>query len=244
MNQPGRLISRMESVADGFCGSSAIAGAAAVAENSSPDSCYAEKAVAVIRDAFAEGVAYGVESVFMEAVEEISSFASEGVSLSLAAAAVLGDEVWVYSIGTCRVFLSAADSRGSGHVVDIECKGIKRFKLKAGQSIILLTNGLGKLMGSVAAWKYSSRCGKPLSFCLSEMIRETRIRFGEKGGSAAIVRSCADSGRMTLPGRKYLVYLLVFLLAASAGVLTLCHDSEEKDAPVRTDSVIIVMPLD
>ncbi len=251
MNQPGRLISRMESVADGFHGSSAIAGVAAVAENSSPDSGFAESAVVVVRDAFAEGVAYGVEDVFTEAIDEINTFAREGGcdGFSLAAAAVLGDEVWVYSRGTCRIFLSGADSGGSNseNVVNLAGDGIRHLRLKPGQSIILLTNGLRKLLGSVAARKYSSRCGKSLSFCLSEMIRETRIRFRKKGGSAAAVRLCADSGRMSLPGRKHLAYSFAFVLAAAAAVLTLCLSSEEKNATVRTDSVLteeIVMPLD
>ena len=251
MSQPGRLISRMESVADGFRGSSAIAGAAAVAENSSPDSCYAQKAVAIVRDAFAEGVAYGVENVFMEAIDEINAFAREEVfdSLSLAAAVVLGNEVWVYSSGTCQVFLSGADtgSRGSENVVDIKDKGIRRLVLKPGQSIILLTSGLKKLMGSAAARKYSSRCSKPLSFCLSEMISETRIRFRKKGGSAAAVRLCAYSRRISLPGRKYVAYSIVLLLAVAAAVLALCLSSGEADSLIRTDSTSedeVVMPLD
>ena len=251
MNQPGRLISRMESIADGFHGSSAIAGAAAVAENESSDSCYAQKAVAIVRDAFAEGVAYGVENVFREAIDEINAFAPEEVfdSLSLAAAVVLGNEVWVYSRGTCQVILSGADtgSRGAENVVDIEDKGIRRLVLKPGQSIILLTSGLRKLMGSAAARKYSSRCSKPLSFCLSEMISETRIRFRKKGGSAAAVRLCADAGRISLPGRKYAVYSLALLLAVAAAVLALCLGSKEADSLIRTDSTSegeVVMPLD
>ena len=251
MNQPGRLISRMESVADGFHGSSAIAGAVSVAENSSPDSCYAEKAVAIVRDAFAEGVAYGVENVFMEAIDEINAFAGEGVcdSLSLAAAAVLGNEVWVYSSGTCQVFLSGADTGGSDseNVVDIEENRIGHLILQPGQSIILLTSGLRKLMRSAAARKYSSRCSKPLSFCLSEMISETRIRFRKKGGSAAAVRLCVDSRRTTLFGRKYLACILAFMIAVAAAVLTLCSGSGEKGSLVRTDSTSeseVVMPLD
>ena len=251
MNQPGRLISRMESIADGFHGSSAIAGAAAVAENKSSDTCYAQKAVAIVRDAFAEGVAYGVENVFREAIDEINAFAREEVfdSLSLAAAVVLGNEVWVYSRGTCQVFLSGADtgSRGAENVVDIEDKGIRRLVLKPGQSIILLTSGLRKLMGSAAARKYSSRCSKPLSFCLSEMISETQIRFRKKGGSAAAVRLCADAGRISLPGRKYAVYSLALLLAVAAAVLALCLGSKEADSLIRTDSTSegeVVMPLD
>ncbi len=241
----------MESVADGFCGSSAIAGAAAVAENISPDSCYAQKAVAIVRDAFAEGVAYGVENVFMEAIDEINAFVREEEidSLSLAAAVVLGDEVWVYSNGACQVFLSGADtgSRGSENVVDIKDKGIRRLVLKPGQSIILLTSGLKKLIGSAAARKYSSRCSKPLSFCLSEMIGETRIRFRMKGGSAAAVRCCADSRRINLPGRKYVAYSLALLLAVAAAVLVLCLSSEEADSLIRTDSTSegeVVLPLD
>lgn len=251
MNQPGRLVSRMESVADGFHGSSAIAGAASVAENSSADSCFAEKAVAIVRDAFAEGVAYGVENVFREAIDEINAFAGEGVcdSLSMAAAAVLGNEVWVYSSGTCQVFLSGADTGGSDSegVVNVEGRVIKHFILKPGQSIILLTSGLRKLMGSPVARKHSARCGKPLSYCLSEMISETRIKFRKKGGSAAAVRLCSDSRRMRLPGRKYLAYILAFMIAVAAAVLTLCRSSDNADSLIRTDSTSeneVVMPLD
>ncbi len=249
MNQPGRLISRMESVADGFQGSSAIAGAASVAENNSPDSCFAEKAVAIVRDSFAEGVAYGVENVFMEAIDEINAFAREGASdsLSLAAAAALGNEVWVYSKGTCQIFLSGVDTDGRGSVVDIEGTGISHLVLKPGQSIILLTSGLRKLMGSAAARKHSSRCSKPLSFCLSEMISETRIRFRKKGGSAAAVRLCTNSRRMSLPGRKHLVCILILIFSVAAALLTLCLGSGEKDSLIKADSASeseVVMPLD
>ncbi len=251
MNQPGRLISRMESIADGFHGSSAVAGATAVAENSSPDFSYAEKAVSVVRDAFAEGVVYGVEDVFMEAVDEINTFAREGGCdpLSMAAAAVLGDEVWVYSSGTCRAFLSGIDSGGRSpeNILDLSSEEVRYIRLKPGQSIILLTSSLRMLMGSSSVQKYSLRCDKPLSFCLSGMISETRIRFRKKGGSAAAVRLCTDSRRMSLPGRKYLPYLLAFLIAVASVVLTLCRSSEEKVAPIRTDSVFtgeVVMPLE
>ncbi len=251
MNQPGRMISRMESLADGFHGSSAVAGAIVVAENNSSDSSYGEKAVAIVRDAFAEGVAYGVADVLMEAVGEINSFVSDEkrVLFSLAAAAILGDEVWIYTSGTCLAFLSGADSdgRGSGNVVDLTCEGIRHLRLKPAQSIILLTGSLGKQVGSFAAQKFSSSCRKPLSFCLSEMIRETRIRFRKKGGSAAAIRLYADSGRLGLPGRKYLAYFLVLLLAVTAAVLALSHSNKKNDVLIRTDSAFaeeIVMPLD
>lgn len=253
MNQPGRLISSMGSVADGFHGSSVIAGTVCVAENDSPDSCYPQKAVAIVRDAFAEGVAYGVESVFIEAIDEINAFAGDGIGepLSMAAAAVLGDEVWVYSMGTCLVFLSGAQTGGrdSEGIVNVEDRVIKHFVLKPGQSIILLTSGLRKLMGSVVAGKHSSRCSRPLSFCLSEMISETRIKFRKKGGSAAAVRLCTGSVRMSLPGRKYLAYSisLIIAVAVAAVLLTLCRSSGENGSPVRADSIPeeeIVMPLD
>ncbi len=253
MNQPGRLISSMESVADGFHGSSAIAGAVSVAENSSPDSRYAQKAVAIVRDAFAEGVAYGVENVFMETIDEINAFAGEGVRnpLSLAAAAVLGDEVWVYSMGTCKVFLSGAQrgGRDSEGAVNVEDRVIKHFILKPGQSIILLTSGLRKLIGSAVAGKRAASCSRPLSFCLSEMISETRIKFRKKGGSAAAVRLCTGSRRMSLPGRKYLAYItaLIIAVAVAAVLLALCRSSGGNDSLIRADSIPedeIVMPLD
>ncbi|MEN8209970.1 MAG: hypothetical protein ABFR50_12045, partial [Candidatus Fermentibacteria bacterium] len=165
MNQPGRLKSRMASAADGFHGSPAIAGAVSIAGNSSPDSIYAQKAVAIVRDAFAEGVAYGVENVFREAIDEITAFTGKGVtdSISLAAAAVLGDEVWVYSMGTCQVFLSGTDKGGMerDNAVRVDGKGINHLVLRPGQTIILLTSGLCKLMETAETGKHFSRCGKP-----------------------------------------------------------------------------------
>ncbi len=250
LNQPGRILSRMESIADGFHGSSAIAAAAAVAENSSHDSGYAEKAVAFLRDAFAEGVAYGVEDVFRDAVDEIESLTPDGeyTSFSFAAAAVLGDEVWVCSRGTCRIFLSgAADSteRNYRNVMDLSGKGITSLKLQPGQSVILLTYGLRKLMGSAAALKNASRCRKSLRFCLTEMIRETRIRFRKKGGSAAAVRLCSNTTRINMPRTRYLVYLLAFVLASAAGLI-LCQNNGERGSQIESDSGSageVVMPL-
>jgi hypothetical protein len=241
----------MESFADGFQGSTAIASVTAVAENRSQNSDCAENAVAVLRDTFAEGVAYGVVDVLKDAIDEINAVALEGDQdpCSLAAAAVLGDEVWVYSTGTCRAFMSGAESGGRGleKVVDLSSHGIEYFKLKPGQSIIIVTHGLRKLMGSAAALSYSSRCKKPLSFCLSEMVRETRIRFRKKGGSVAAVRLCIGSSRMNLPVRKLVICLFAAVLAVVSAFFIFCYMSEENNANIQADSSFTdetVMPLD
>ena len=251
MNQPGRLTTRMESYADGFQGSTAIASVTAVAENSLQDSSCAENAVATLRDAFAEGVAYGVVDVLKDAIDEISAASSEGDRncCSLATAAVLGDEVWVYSSGTCRAFMSCADSGGRKFekIVDLSSQGIKYFRLKPGQSIIIVTHGLRKLIGSTVAMSYSARCKKPLSFCLSEMVKETRIRFRKKGGSAAAVRLCIGSARINLPGGKLVICFLAAVIAIVSAFLILCYRSEDKNVDIRQDSLFTVetvMPLD
>jgi len=250
MNQPGRLRSKMESYADGFIGSPAIAGIAAVAENRSQNPCIAENAVAIVRDAFAEGVAYGISDVLQDAIDEICSDVSDGtVSCSIATAAVLGDEVWVYSTGTCHAFMTDADSGGTGFkdVVDLSDKGIRYIRLKPGQSIILVTHGLRKLMGSSVSLNYTSLCGKPLSFCLSEMVRETRIKFRKKGGSAAAVRLCTGSPRVHLPWRRIVICFSAAVLAVALALLIFCRKSEENRADDQADSsltVETVMPLE
>lgn len=251
MNQPGRLVSKMKSYADGFRGSTAIAGVAAVAENRLQDSGRAENAVAILRDAFAEGVAYGVEDVLKDAIDEIGVTASEEDrdSCSLAAAAVLGDEVWVYSTGSCRAFMSGTDSggRGFGNIVDLSSQGIEYFRLKPGQSIIIVTHGLRKLIGSTAALSYSARCKKPLTFCLSEMIKETRIRFRKNGGSAAAVRLCIDSPRINLPGRKLVICFSAAVIAVVFAFLIFCYWSKDTNEDIQADSLFkveTVMPLD
>jgi hypothetical protein len=248
-NQPGRVPSIMDSIADGFLGSSAIAAAAVVGENARPGSGYAEKAIAVFRDAFAEGVAYGVEDVFADAVSEIEAMLRDAGSdsFSLAAAAAIGNEVWVYSRGTCLVFLSGVDSDGGyqNSVTELSGMEIQHLILKPGHSIILLSYTLRKLMRSVTAVRYSARCRKPLSVCLSDMISETRIRFRKKGGSAAAVRLCSNSRRIKLPGKRFWLLLITITLAAAA-VFTLCLDTGDRSAPAGTDTLRmdeVVMPL-
>jgi hypothetical protein len=250
INQPGRLRSRMESYADGFIGSTAIAGIAAVAENRPQSTCSAEKAVSVVRDAFAEGVAYGISDVLKDAIDEICSNLPEGtVPCSIAFAAVLGDEVWVYSTGTCHAFMTNTDSAKAGlkDVLDLSGKGIRYIRLKPGQSVILVTHGLRKLMGSSVSLDYASLCGKPLSFCLSEMVRETRIKFRKKGGSAAAVRLCSGSPRVYPSRRSVLICILAAVLAVALTLLVFCRKSEERSIDDRADSsftVETVMPLE
>lgn len=251
VNQPGRLLSRMESYADGFQGSTAIASVAVVAENRLHDSGCAGNAVAVLRDAFAEGVAYGVKDVLKDAIDEISAAASgeDRDSCSLAAAAVLGDEVWVYSTGSCSAFMSGMDSGEGGfeNIVDLSSQGIKYFKLKPGQSVIIVTHGLRKLIGSTAALSYSARCKKPLTFCLSEMVKETRIRFRKKGGSAAAVRLCIDSPGINLPGRKLIICFSAAVIAVVFAFLIFCYRSKDTNENIQADSLFkveTVMPLD
>jgi len=249
INQPGRVLSIMDSIADGFLGSSAIASAAVVSENSPPDSGCTEKAVAIVRDAFAEGVAYGVEDVLTDAVSEIEALTRDtgADSFSLAAAAAIGNEVWIYSRGTCLVFLSGVDSDGGSQkgVVELSGEEVHHLKLKPGQSIILLTHTLRKLMRSSIAVRHAARCRRPLSTCLSDMINETRIRFRKKGGSAAAVRLCPDSRKIRLPGKRFWMFLIILTLAAAA-ILSLCSDYGDTSAPALIDSLHtdeVVLPL-
>ena len=250
INQPGRLRSRMESYADGFSGSTAIAGIAAVAETRSHNTCIAENAVAIVRDAFAEGVAYGISDVLQDAVDEISSNLPDGnVPCSIAIAAVLGDEAWVYSTGSCHAFMMDADSGGTvlKGVVDLSGKGLRYIRLKPGQSVILVTHGLRKLMGSSVSLNYASLCGKPLYFCLSEMVRETRIKFRKKGGSAAAVRLCAGSPRVSPSWKRIVIWFSIAVLAAALTLLILCSESKDNGTDFRADSsltVETVMPLE
>jgi hypothetical protein len=138
--------------------------------------------------------------------------------------------------------MSCADSGGREfeNIVDLSSQGIKYFRLKPGQSIIIVTHGLRKLMGSTAALSYSARCKKPLSFCLSEMVRETRIRFRKKGGSAAAVRLCTGYTRIKLPGRKSVICFFTTVIAVVSVFLLLCYGSEDKNVDIQQDSLFTV----
>jgi len=251
INQPGRIISQMGSYADGFKGTTAIAGIAAVAENGLREKDRAERAVALLRDEFAEGIAYGIKDVLKDAIDEVNASFENGDQdpCSLAVAVILNEEVWVYSEGTCSAFLSGGASSGSAPegVKDLSCNWINHITLKPGQSIILVSHGLKKLMGSAAARSYSSLCRKPLSFCLSEMVRETRIRFRKKGGSAAAVRMCRGSRGIRLPRRRFIIAAIAVIIAAVLAALILSDLSGEITARKQADSIITddtVMPLE
>ncbi len=241
INQPGR--SRMESYADGFTGSTAIASVVAIAENVSRNSGCAGEAVAVIRDSFAEGAAYGIVDVLQDSIDEIEAEASKkkGDSCSFAAAAVMGEEVWVYSTGSCRTFLVGNGNHGSKDVMDLSSTEIKHIILKPGQSVILVTNGLRKLMESSADLNHSLRCGKPLSVCISGMVKETRIRFRKKGASAAAIRLCkVNSG---IPGK--IIGMFLFISAVISILFIFCRGGRDMNtASDRSDSnSTVVMPL-
>ncbi len=119
LNQPGRIASRIFSFADGFRGKAPYAAVAVVAECSIEDLECARSAVAQVRDAFAEGVAYGVEEVLGDAFDRLrESWAGTGhEGCSVAAVAVLAREAWIASAGSCHAFMADPDSEGS---IDLE----------------------------------------------------------------------------------------------------------------------------
>lgn len=253
LNQPGRLSTKMASVSDGFKASPPYASVAVIAECEKNDPVCAMTSAAIVRDTFAEGVAYGVEDALNNAFDEVVKKNSENGhdSCSIASIAVLGCEVLVVSKGTCCAFLTNAaiqDKSISGSMnIDVLPN---RFVLKHGQSVILVSNGFRKLIGSVVADRHTSLYNDSLAECLEEMVTETRIRFRKKGGSIAAVRSGSASGRITGLLKKYGIFIVLSGVLVFFVLSILCNnqecikeDSGTESPDSETFSEEIVMPL-
>ena len=254
LNQPGRISTKMASVSDGFQASPPYASVVVVAECKEDDPVCAMTSAAIVRDTFAEGVAYGVEDALNNAFDEVEKKNSENGhdSCSIASIAVLGCEVRVVSTGTCHAFLTNGAIQeesisGSSTIIDVLPN---RLVLKKGQSVILVTHGLRKLIGSAVAARHISLYKDPLAKCLEEMVTETRIRFRKKGGSIAAVRSGSGSKRITGLLKKYGIFIVLFGTLVLIALSILCNKREYINANSGTESPDsaasseeIVMPL-
>lgn len=268
LNQHGRLPLKMTTVADGFRGFPAYASVAVVAECGEDDPGCALSSVAIVRDAFAEGVAYGVEGALKDAIDEVTRKNSDRhSSCSIASVAVFGEEAWVVSTGTCHVFMtdkdvervvhirntssSSADESNSNSFKTDEIR-ICQLALKDGQSVVLVTHGLKKLMGSTIAARYTSFCDDPLPLCLKAMVMETRIRFRKRGGSVAAVRYGSGLKKIPCILKKIIISVVLSGVILFFAISILC--SNQKNGIEAADTILehsstlpaedVIMPLD
>jgi len=246
LNQPGRLSARTGSCADGFRGTGVMAGAVAVAEGPHGMMDLVMKAVSTVRDTFAEGVAYGADTLLADIMDELLEELPE--EISVAAAAFLGRGTWVYTRGGCRAFVAGLRSEeATGEVTPVGEDSLEEVELSHGQCLLLVSRGLVGLAGSPQALAGLSKCRRPLEQCLVGIVAGTRIRFDRIGGSAAAVRYCRRARR--IPEFRYYRAVLALAAAAAAGLLTLplCGRGDGPaggDPEETSDTSETVMPLD
>ena len=247
LNQPGRLSSKMGSVADGFRGSGSIAGAAALAEGAPAGKGAVMQAVSAVRDSFAEGVAYGVPDVFRDVIEDLGTM-DDGPAASMAAAVILDGSVCVFSSGSCRAFTAMSGDRGVPAVPKLLPQGrVVSLQLEPGQSVVLVTEGLAGLARSSEAVRIIADCGSPLERCLEEMVSETRIRFRQKGGSAAALRYCRNRRSLPRVSSRNIVYPLIAACVVLVALMLLCEDGSSQhmeELQDRSGNEEMVLPLD
>ncbi|MFO8183134.1 MAG: hypothetical protein R6U39_03070 [Candidatus Aegiribacteria sp.] len=247
LNQPGRIGSRTGSHADGFRGTPAVAGVAVVAEG--PPSAYlsVKNAVNMVRDTFAEGVAYGAGDVLKDCMDGLAVSPGESPSLSIAAAAVLDGDVRVYSAGSCGAFLCGKGLEDS-LAVELEKGTVMDVDLQPGQSVVLVTGGLRGLAGTPSAAGLARGCRNNLDKCLEEMVAGTRVRFKGSGGSAAAVRCCRSDGILKGISARRILYALLVILAGLTAAAVLCRNeaavTPENRAQDPLPSGETVLPLE
>jgi len=230
LSQPGRVVSKTCVAAEGFRAKPPYASVTLVAECAEDDHECVAATTAAIRDTFAEGVAHGIGEALRDAFDRVSEAwgRSGHERCSAAAVAAMGGDAWVAVIGSCHAFMT---DRGSEASVDIHPREegdpgdgaqdrtfrMRKIILREGQSILLATRGLRKLMGSSAASRYTSDGRETLSSCLRTLVRETRIQFRKRGGAVAAARFV--TARAVVPWRRYVLPAAAGLAAIAATVI-------------------------
>ena len=238
----------MESIADGFRGSDAIAGAVVIAEGSSSCELAVENAVSAVRDTFAEGVAYGVADVLEDTVSTIYEDDS-ALGVSLAVTAVLGSDAWIYYRGTCTVILSGNDEDWRVH---LEEGRVIHVPLRPGQVLFLASGRLSGRLSSESVTHALSRGWISLDRSLRELVETTGIRFEEFGCSAGCVGIEKHSRLRKLVSLRNIVYpviavivtlLLIFLLCRNRGIGGQQNHLFQNEGEVESSEDDVVMPL-
>ena len=238
-----RGTSRHESLcsSDGFRGEHPFASVAIVAEGTGGDRRSSDIATSIIRDVFAEGVAYRVGEALSEAFSEAGDRirAEELRGCSATAVALLGREAWVVHAGGCRAWLvgpGGARILTGEHTLAGEMglspgdpgyrQRSRDLTLQLGQKdlkpqalSIQLGDGECIFIGSSAVWRHFDQARLPsalvskrgISSGLDQVLRESKARFRRQGGAAAAVSP--GEGREGKPARRRRAGLLAALFA-------------------------------
>ncbi|MDM7992438.1 MAG: hypothetical protein QUS11_03925 [Candidatus Fermentibacter sp.] len=244
----GRVRSESLSACDGFRGEYPFASVITVAEGTAGDARSAGIAVSVIRDVFAEGVAFRVGEAlveaFHEAGERIRSEELRGCSVT--SAAFIGREVWIAHAGASRAFLAEAATASAltdEHTLASEMKlgprdagyrlrsrDLTRFlgqqDLKPQTLRLELTPSQRIVLLTPGIWHHATpariaacAAGRTDPCQAAEaIVRESRVRFRRSGGAAAVAGEPA--GRITRRRRRWFAVPAIILLCAAAFFVT------------------------
>ena len=221
MDQPGRITSRLTSVADGFRGRGSLASLAVVVEDQSLGRKDIQDWISALRDNFSGGVAYGVGDLLFEALKDLCSD-GENCPKSLAAAAILGREVWVYATGQCLAMHCNVQDE---EIIRVLEPGIPHhLELAHGSVVLLVSHGLKRLASSPSIALRFFGPSIPLEAGLRNMVDDTRIRFRILGGSAAVLRHCRKrSSRLKVMLHRRLLWISCLLALLIVSLLLLCR---------------------
>lgn len=240
----GRVRSESLSACDGFRGEYPFASVITVAEGTAGDARSAGIAVSVIRDVFAEGVAFRVGEAlveaFHEAGERIRSEELRGCSVT--SAAFIGREVWIAHAGASRAFLAEAATASAltdEHTLASEMKlgprdagyrlrsrDLTRFlgqqDLKPQTLRLELTPSQRMVLLTPGIWHHlapariaACAAGRNDPCQAAEaVVRDSRVRFRRSGGAAAVAGEPA--GRIAGRKRRWFAVPAIILLCAAA----------------------------
>ena len=272
--QDGRSRYQRVVAAEGIEPRHPFAGVVAVAESLPGDDGSASLAVSTVRDIFGEGVAYGIGEALADAVEEASERIRDAglQGCSIAAAAYIGENVWVAHRGNCRIYRirrGETEQVGREHTLAVQmgldadspgfCErsrdltahlGERRaspdcheLRLRPGEGVLLLTSGVWLELDSTDL--ESGFCGEA---SLARLSGKAKLRFRRQGGAlASICYSRAIrwslSRRKVLGALPYIIPALVLAGLAYLGAQFVSCEGERRESPAA-DTTAVVMPLE
>ena len=246
IDQPGRITSRLTSVADGFRGSGSLADFAVVAEDSSITKKDIQDWISALRDGFSGGVVYGVGDLLFESLKDLRR-AENSPPSSFTAAAILGGEVWVFSTGRCLAIVCSLEEEEESIRV-LEPERCHHLELTSGSVVVLVSQGLKRLASSPSIARRFFSSVVPVESGLKNMVDDTRIRFRKQGGSAAVLRYYRKkSFNLTgIPNRRLLIGIFGALILLTLAFLICRGDGGNPLLSPEGESVQedMVQPLD
>lgn len=242
-----KSVSQKSAISDGYNADYPCTSVAVLAECSDGDIVAAEKAAAIVRDTFGEGVIWKPGETLRDSVADAidkAGFFGDG-KLSIAAIAVAGENAWVVMHGECRILIPNIDYGVGLESKENHYKKIEHFLLTERTTVIIFSPTLGRLVDNIGLdWKFLLNKHEYSKICIQRLLDETGGRYRTSGGSVILLGEFPQKFKVQIPIRQRQRVLFLFVIVLLLLILFLCDDNVGiNNHPEEESPEIPVLPL-